>query len=77
MSEEKGVSIDDFPVTLEFTGKEINNLLNILNAPLHVPAMTLVAFINLIQQQAAPQIIKVQEGLAAVAKAQDESKATS
>lgn len=78
MSENKELpSVDDFVVTLEFAVKEVNALLNILNTPNQVPATTLVAFINIIQQQAAPQIIKAQEGLKAVAKAQDEPKATS
>jgi len=70
-------SVDDFAVALEFTVKEINALLNILNTPNQVPATTLVAFINMIQQQAGPQVLKAQESLAAVAKAQDESKAAS
>jgi hypothetical protein len=69
-------SVDDFVVNLEFAVKEINALLNILNTPNQVPATTLVAFINMIQQQAGPQVLKAQESLAAVAKAQDESKAT-
>jgi hypothetical protein len=71
------LSVDDFAVTLEFAVKEINALLNILNTPNQVPATTLVAFINMIQQQAGPQVLKAQESLAAVAKAQDESKAAS
>jgi len=70
-------SVDDFVVNLEFAVKEINALLNILNTPNQVPATTLVAFINMIQQQAGPQVLKAQESLAAVAKAQDESKAAS
>jgi hypothetical protein len=65
--------LDDFAVTLEFTVKEVNSLLNILNTPNQVPATTLVAFITLIQQQAGPQVIKAQESLAAVEKAQDGS----
>jgi len=69
--------VDDFAVTLEFAVKEVNALLNILNTPNQVPATTLVAFINMIQQQAGPQVLKAQESLAAVAKAQDESKAAS
>ena len=69
-------SVDDFVVTLEFAVKEVNALLNILNTPNQVPATTLVAFINMIQQQAGPQVAKAQESLAAVAKAQDEPKAT-
>jgi hypothetical protein len=77
MSEKELPSVDDFAVTLELTVKEVNVLLNILNIPNQVPATTLVAFINLIQQQAGPQVLKAQESLAAVAKAQDEPKATS
>jgi hypothetical protein len=68
--------VDDFVVTLEFAVKEVNALLNILNTPHQVPATTLVAFINLIQQQAGPQVQQAQESLEAVTKAQDESKAT-
>jgi hypothetical protein len=68
--------VDDFVVTLEFAVKEVNALLNILNTPNQVPATTLVAFINLIQQQAGPQVQQAQESLEAVTKAQDESKAT-
>jgi hypothetical protein len=70
-------SVDDFAVTLEFAVKEVNALLNILNTPNQVPATTLVAFINMIQQQAGPQVLKAQESLAAVAKAQNEPETTS
>lgn len=77
MSENKELpAVDDFVVTLEFAVKEVNALLNILNTPNQVPATTLVAFINLIQQQAGPQVQQAQDSLAAVAKAQDEPKAT-
>ena len=75
MSEKELPSVDDFVVTLEFPVKEINALLNILNTPNAVPTTTFVAFINKIQQQAGPQVQKAQDSLAAVAKAQDESKA--
>jgi hypothetical protein len=76
MSEKELPSVDDFVVTLEFAVKEVNALLNILNTPNAVPTTTFVAFINMIQQQAGPQVQKAQDSLAAVAKAQDESKAT-
>jgi hypothetical protein len=77
MSENKELpAIDDFVVTLEFAVKEVNALLNILNTPNQVPTTTFVAFINMIQQQAGPQVKKAEESLAAVAKAQDEPKAT-
>ena len=75
MSEKELPSVDDFVVTLEFSVKEVNALLNILNTPNAVPTTTFVAFINKIQQQAGPQVQKAQDSLAAVAKAQDESKA--
>jgi len=42
-----------------------------------VPTTTFVAFINMIQMQAGPQVKQAEEGLAAVAKAQNEPKATS
>jgi hypothetical protein len=69
-------SVDDFVVTLEFSVKEVNALLNVLNTPNQVPTTTFVAFINMIQQQAGPQVQKAQDSLVAVAKAQDEPKAT-
>lgn len=77
MSENKELpAVDDFVVTLEFPVKEVNALLNVLNTPNQVPTTTFVAFINMIQQQAGPQVQKAQESLEAVAKAQDEPKAT-
>jgi len=69
-------AVDDFVVNLEMSVKEVNALLNVLNTPNQVPTTTYVAFINMIQQQAGPQVAKAQESLAAVAKAQDEPKAT-
>jgi hypothetical protein len=77
MSENKELpSVDDFVVTLEFAVKEVNALLNVLNTPNAVPTTTFVAFINMIQQQAGPQVAKAQESLEAVAKAQNEPQAT-
>jgi hypothetical protein len=69
--------LDDFVVNLEFSVKELNVLINILNTPNQVPTTTFVAFISKIQQLAEPQVKKAKESLEAVAKAQDESKATS
>ena len=77
MSENKELpSVDDFVVNLEFAVKEVNALLNILNTPNQVPTTTFVAFINMIQQQAGPQVQQAQDSLAAVAKAQNEPQAT-
>jgi len=77
MSEKELPSIDDFVVNIEMSVKEVNALLNVLNTPNQVPTTTYVAFINMIQMQAGPQVKKAEESLAAVAKAQDESKAAS
>jgi hypothetical protein len=70
-------SVDDFAVSIEFTVKELNALLNMMNTPMQVPTTTWVAFINLLEQQASPQVQQAQESLAAVAKAQDGSKTAS
>jgi hypothetical protein len=77
MTEEIKNMVDDFVVALEFSVKEVNSLLNVLNTPNQVPTTTFAAFINMIQQQAGPQVQKAQDSLAAVAKAQDELKAAS
>jgi hypothetical protein len=64
------MNIDDFAVTVELTVKEINALLNILNNPLHTNSVSLVAFIQLLQMQAGPQIEKAQAALKAVEETQ-------
>lgn len=66
MSEDLNKMLDDFAVTLELTVKDVNVLLNVLNMPQQAPAITLVTFINAIQQQATPQVQKAQESLKAV-----------
>lgn len=65
MKEKVEAALDDFAVTLEFSVREINALLNILNMPIQVPAVTLVNFINAIQMQALPQVEKAKAGLEA------------
>jgi hypothetical protein len=65
MKEKVEAALDDFSVTLEFSVREINALLNILNTPIQVPAVTLVNFINAIQVQALPQVEKAKAGLEA------------
>ncbi len=77
MSEKELPSVDDFVVSIEMSVKEVNALFNVLNTPNQVPTTTYVAFINMIQMQAGPQVKKAEESLAAVAKAQDEPKAAS
>jgi hypothetical protein len=65
MKEKVEAALNDFAVTLEFSVQEVNALLNILNTPNQVPAITLVNFINMIQMQAGPQVEKAKAGLEA------------
>jgi len=59
--------LDDFNVTLEFSVKEINALLNVLAQS---PFIQVVGFINAIQEQAGPQVEHAKASLEAVEKAQ-------
>jgi hypothetical protein len=59
--------LDDFNVTLEFSVKEINALLNVLAQS---PFIQVVGFINAIQEQAGPQVEHARASLEAVEKAQ-------
>ena len=59
--------LDDFNVTLEFSVKEINGLLNVLAQS---PFIQVVGFINEIQSQAGPQVEQARASLEAVEKAQ-------
>ncbi len=59
--------LDDFNVTLEFSVKDVNSLLNILA---QMPFIQVVGFINEIQNQAGPQVEKARKSLEAVAEAQ-------
>jgi hypothetical protein len=59
--------LDDFNVTLEFSVKEINALLNVLAQS---PFIQVVGFINMIQDQAGPQVEQARKSLEAVEKAQ-------
>jgi len=70
VSEEKVIEqLNDFSVTLEFTVRELNEIVNVLNVPLQVPATVLVGIINAIQMQASPQIEKAKAGLEAALNA--------
>lgn len=59
--------LDDFNVTLEFSVKDINALLNVLAQS---PFIQVVGFINEIQAQAGPQVEHAKASLEAVEKAQ-------
>ena len=69
-NEEKIIEkLNDFSVTLEFTVRELNEIVNILNLPTQVPVTALFGLISAIQKQAGPQIEKAKEGLEAALNA--------
>lgn len=47
---------DNEILKFEFKVADVNNILNILNKPLLTDAVTLVTYINLIQNQCIPQM---------------------
>lgn len=59
--------LDDFNVTLEFSVKDINTLLNVLAQS---PFIQVVNIINAIQIQAGPQVEQAKKNLEAVEKVQ-------
>ena len=61
--------IDEFSVTLEFTVKQLNEIVNVINQPVQAPATVLVGIINSIQMQAGPQIEKARKDLESVMNA--------
>lgn len=68
MSEKVTELLDDFNVTLEFSVKEINALLNVLAQS---PFIQVVGYINAIQNQAGPQVEQARKNLEAVEKANE------
>jgi|TARA_R110002126_G_scaffold119227_1_gene260046 hypothetical protein len=70
MSENVKEMLDDFVVNLEFSVSDLNVLLNALNTPYQTPTTTFSYFVNVIQNQAGPQVQKVKADLETVAKAQ-------
>jgi hypothetical protein len=57
--------LDEAVVTLEYTVKELNSILNLLG---QLPFVQSVGIINSIQVQAGPQVEKFKDGLEMVAK---------
>ena len=48
-------------IKLEFTVDQVNTLLNILNTPQNAQTVNLAFFIQAVQDQAGPQVAKLQE----------------
>ena len=74
MSEKIKGMLDDFAVTLEFSVRDVNVLLNALNMPSQTATTTFAYFVNAIQNQAGPQVQKAKTDLEAVMKSQEENK---
>lgn len=68
MSDKVNDLLEDFNVTLNFSVKEINALLNVLAQS---PFIQVVGFINAIQSQAGPQVEQAKKNLEAVEKANE------
>jgi|GEM_PF-3236464 len=69
MTEElKNNPLDDFSVTLEYTVKEINAILNLLA---QLPYINAIGVINSIHAQVGPQFEKAKVNLEAVMKAKE------
>lgn len=56
------LDIDNAVVTLQYTLRNINELINMLNRPCTTPVMAFANFINDIHLQIAPQVQKLNEG---------------
>ena len=54
----------DKEITLKFTVKDLNAIINLLNFPSQAPVVALANVIGAIQMQCAPQIDKLNEELA-------------
>ena len=63
--------LDDKVVTLQYTIRNINDLINAMNTPMSVPVMAWANWINDVHLQVGPQIQKINEEL----KEQDEPAA--
>jgi hypothetical protein len=68
------MNVGDFIITLEVTIDQANEMVNMCNNPLRVPTVTWAKYIDLIQQQAQPQIAKMEASMAVVKKSQEERK---
>jgi len=69
MSENVKEMLDDFVVNLEFSVRDLNVLLNALNTPYQTPTTAFAYFVNVIQNQAGPQVEKARKDLETVSQA--------
>ena len=71
MKEEAKTSIEDFVVNIEMSVRDLNVLLNSINMPSQTSATMAMYFINLLQNQAGPQVEKAAKSLKAVEEANE------
>jgi hypothetical protein len=76
MSDAVNKALDEVSITLEFVLKDVNVLLNALNAPFSTPTIVNASFINAIQQQAGPQVEKARAGLEAALNKEQNNEST-
>lgn len=69
--EEAKTSIEDFVVNIEMTVRDLNVLLNSINMPSQTSATMAMYFINMLQNQAGPQVEKAAKSLKAVEEANE------
>ena len=69
--EEKKTSIEDFVVNIEMSVRDLNVLLNSINMPSQTSATMAMYFINLLQNQAGPQVEQAAKSLKAVEEANE------
>lgn len=74
MTDKTKQMLDDFAVNLEFTVRDLNMLLNMLDKPFQSSTTAFSYFINVIQNQAGPQVMKAKTDLETVMKSQEEKK---
>jgi len=67
MSDKINEVLQDFNITLDFSVRDTNALLNVLGQS---PFIQVAGFINSIQKQAGPQVEQARKNLEAVEKAQ-------
>jgi hypothetical protein len=66
MNEKINSALDEVTITLEYTIKEVNALLNLLG---ELPFLKAVGAVNSIQVQAGPQVERARAGIEAVLNA--------
>jgi hypothetical protein len=73
MSEQQPNPLDDMNITIELTVRGVNVLLAMLDRPQQIPSTMAAEMINVIHNQASPQIEQAKAGLEAALKASEQA----